>query len=170
MLLPQIVCPVLVGRGAELDALTSLLDGAAEGRGSAVLVGGDAGIGTSRLCRELKRLATARGLRVMAVHRLAGDGPLLLVLEDFHWADPTSCDLLHFLARRVPALPLLLVVTSRTEEIPAGHAVRRLLATLVRERIARELRLAPLGRDEVAEMMAAIAGGESISAYSVSRK
>jgi predicted ATPase len=105
-----------------------------------------------------------------AVHRLAGDGPLLLVLEDFHWADPTSCDLLHFLARRVPALPLLLVVTSRTEEIPAGHAVRRLLATLVRERIARELRLAPLGRDEVAEMMAAIAGGESISAYSVSRK
>ncbi len=59
------LCPVLIGRGAELAALTAALDGAAEGRGGAVFITGDAGIGKSRLTRDIAYTASARDFQVL---------------------------------------------------------------------------------------------------------
>jgi DNA-binding CsgD family transcriptional regulator len=61
----SMLCPVLIGRSAELGALTDALDAAADGRGGAVFVTGDAGVGKSRLAREAATLACSRGFRVL---------------------------------------------------------------------------------------------------------
>jgi DNA-binding CsgD family transcriptional regulator len=59
------LCPVLVERRAELQALTSTLDAAGQGRGSAVFVTGDAGVGKSRLVREATNAAAERGFFIL---------------------------------------------------------------------------------------------------------
>jgi len=59
------LCPVLIGRGAELGVLTAALDGAASGRGGAVFITGDAGIGKSRLTRDVAYTASARDFQVL---------------------------------------------------------------------------------------------------------
>jgi DNA-binding CsgD family transcriptional regulator len=59
------LCPVLVGRSAELAVLTAALDSAAEGRGGAVFITGDAGIGKSRLTRDVAYTASARDFQVL---------------------------------------------------------------------------------------------------------
>ena len=69
-----------------------------------------------------------------------------IVVEDVHWADDATVDLLRLLVRQAPALPALLVVTYRDEDIGQGHPMRRLLGSL------RSLRLAPPAR-------AAVTGG-----------
>ena len=56
----QVLCPILVGRHTEIQALESALDEAMAGRGGCVVVTGEAGIGKSRLLRELARLAGDR--------------------------------------------------------------------------------------------------------------
>ena len=61
----QLLCPVLVGRDAELAALCDALDRVVQGRVSAVFIGGEAGIGKSRLCRALTKEARTRGLNPM---------------------------------------------------------------------------------------------------------
>ena len=58
-------CPTSVGRDAPLSELVSGLDRAIAGSGCVVLVGGDAGIGKSRLIKELKQQATIREVRVI---------------------------------------------------------------------------------------------------------
>jgi DNA-binding CsgD family transcriptional regulator len=59
------LCPVLIGRSAELTALTDALAAAAEGHGSAVFVTGDAGVGKSRLVKDAAELACERGFQVV---------------------------------------------------------------------------------------------------------
>jgi DNA-binding CsgD family transcriptional regulator len=59
------LCPVLIGRRAELQALTDVLDAAGEGRGSAVFITGDSGVGKSRLVREASAVAAERGFFVL---------------------------------------------------------------------------------------------------------
>jgi DNA-binding CsgD family transcriptional regulator len=61
----SMLCPVLIGRSAEIRALTGELDAAGQGRGGAVLVTGDAGVGKSRLTREATALAVSRGYFVL---------------------------------------------------------------------------------------------------------
>jgi DNA-binding CsgD family transcriptional regulator len=56
----SMLCPVLIGRSAEMRALTGALDAAGQGRGGAVLITGDAGVGKSRLVREAVALASSR--------------------------------------------------------------------------------------------------------------
>ena len=68
--------------------------------------------------------------------------PLLLVVEDLHWCDDTSLDLLRYLARYVPTQHLAVLLTYRSDEI--GPALARFLARLDRERSAQELLLARL--------------------------
>jgi tetratricopeptide (TPR) repeat protein len=60
-----VLCPVLVGRRAEIQALESALAGALAGRGGCAVITGEAGIGKSRLIRELARMAADRQVPVM---------------------------------------------------------------------------------------------------------
>lgn len=64
---------------------------------------------------------------------VAATRPAVVVLEDLHWADPASLDLLRFLARQFAAVPLLLVATYRSDELTRRHPLAHLLPTLVRE-------------------------------------
>ena len=68
---------------------------------------------------------------------LAATNPLLIILEDLHWSDEPSLDLLHFLVRRIAPFPILLVGTVRNEELPS-HLARR-LAQLKRDGLIVEL-------------------------------
>ena len=83
---------------------------------------------------------------------LAAEAPLVLVLEDLHWADESSHELLAFLAVRLRDLPVLVVATLRDEEL-AGEA-RRWLSDLERRPRVTRLRLAGLSPREVAELVA----------------
>ncbi len=80
--------------------------------------------------------------------------PVLLVVEDLHWSDTSSLDFFHYLARRSAPHPLLLLVTYRHEEMQPE--LSSWLAQLDRERLAHEIRLAPLSRNEVDTMLSAI--------------
>jgi hypothetical protein len=164
----------LVGRDRELAILRRQLDAALGGRGSLVLIGGEAGIGKTALAEAICREAAERGAIVLvgrcydltetppygpwveaftrypsgenlpplpvafatrgtvgavasqdALFRqvldfftaLAATRPVVLLLDDLHWSDPASLDLLRFLARSVSALPLLVLVTYRADEL-----------------------------------------------------
>jgi DNA-binding CsgD family transcriptional regulator len=80
--------------------------------------------------------------------------PLLLILEDIHWADETSLDFLHLLARRSSAYPLLLVATYRQEEV--APALKHVLVQLGRSRTVQELFLLPLTPSDVHVMLQTI--------------
>ncbi|MGN6360848.1 MAG: helix-turn-helix transcriptional regulator [Thermomicrobiales bacterium] len=75
---------------------------------------------------------------------LATQQPLVLVLDDLHWADPASLDLLRVLARDLTASPLLVLATYRADELDRQHPLARLLPVLVREARAERLDLRPL--------------------------
>lgn len=85
---------------------------------------------------------------------LAARQPLLAIVEDVHWADEASLDALQALARATPAQPLLLLLTYRDDE--RSPALDGLLLSLARERLADELQLARLGREQVGAMLQAI--------------
>ncbi|MER7543071.1 AAA family ATPase [Spirillospora sp. NPDC127506] len=217
--------PVLVGRAAELGELRDAL-AAAPG---AVLVGGDAGLGKTRLIREFARTADAnvlvggclelgsdglpfapfttvlRGLvrdigiegvaglvprgdtgglarllpefgepesdaasgeeraRLFEVvltllERLAEKGPVVLVIEDAHWADRSTRDLLAFLVRNLGVGPVLIVLTYRTDELHRAHPLRRLLAGLERLERVRRMELGRLARADVSALVTELLG------------
>ena len=73
--MPQVLCPVLVGRDEEARRLRAALEAARTGRGSAVFLAGEAGIGKSRLVREIARAAAERGLTVLAGRAVARGAP-----------------------------------------------------------------------------------------------
>lgn len=84
----------------------------------------------------------------------------VLILEDLHWADQASQDLLLYLARATEADPVLVVGSYRSDEMHRLHPMAGLIARLSRDRRHHELRLPPLSRDELAEMLAATLGAE----------
>jgi DNA-binding CsgD family transcriptional regulator len=75
--------------------------------------------------------------------------PLVLILEDLHWADPASLELLRFVSRNLDGLRILLVVTYREDEVTRRSPLYRLLPTLVRESGARRIELRRLGERAV---------------------
>ncbi|HEU5036554.1 MAG TPA: AAA family ATPase [Nocardioides sp.] len=79
--------------------------------------------------------------------------PTLLVVEDLHWVDAATVDVLRFLARRVGSMPLLLVVTYRDDEIGPRHSARPLLGDLASLDGVVQLALAPLSVDAVRELV-----------------
>jgi predicted ATPase len=80
--------------------------------------------------------------------------PTLILIEDAHWCDNTSLDFLLFLARKIVAHPILLLITYRDNEVSAP--LGRLLAALDRERLAVEIRLARLTKPQTEAMVRAI--------------
>jgi predicted ATPase/DNA-binding CsgD family transcriptional regulator len=88
---------------------------------------------------------------------LSRTAPVLLVIEDLHWADASTRAFLRFLAAALGDEPLLLVATYRPDELHRRHPLRPLLAELERVRALR-IDLSPLTRDELGEQLADIAG------------
>ncbi len=84
----------------------------------------------------------------------AAQHPVLLVVEDIHWCDDLSLDFLLHLARRCRHVPLLLLVTYRSDEL--HPRLRRWLTQLDRERLAQEFSLERLSRADVAAMLHAM--------------
>ncbi|MGR6915328.1 ATP-binding protein [[Actinomadura] parvosata] len=118
------------------------------------LVPGGGHRGLARLLPELGEVEELPGLGrarlfeevLLLVERSAERRPLVLVLEDLHWADQASIDLLVFLARNLMAPGVLVVATSREAlRVPGAEVIR----------------VPPLGRDEVARMLGRDASGAS---------
>ncbi|GAA3540485.1 LuxR family transcriptional regulator [Nonomuraea rosea] len=221
------VSPLFVGRARELSALGDALVRARAGASSTVLVGGEAGVGKTRLIKEFTERAhdamvlvggclelgteglpfapftavlrglvrelgrdgvaalvpggTTRGLARLLpefgepdkegaeararlfeqvlglLERLAEERPVLLVVEDAHWADRSTRDLLSFLVRyQRTAGRLLTVVTYRTDELHRTHPLRPLLAELGRIEWVTRAELRRLTRREAVAQAASI--------------
>jgi len=165
----RILCPVLIGRDAELGRLVALLRECLGGRGRTALVSGEAGVGKTAVLRRFGQQARADGARILwgecteidarrpfgpfmeiarAANRaaalaiappdaattgvdryrlhsaftallgdLARERPIVIVIEDLHWADEASLELFPHLARKLREVPLLLVGTYRSDEL-----------------------------------------------------
>jgi ATP/maltotriose-dependent transcriptional regulator MalT len=218
---------VLVGRDEELDALGMAFAGRAER--PLILLGGEAGVGKTRLVQELAtRLAAdgtvvavgsclelgadllpyapfveslgslvqrlgdraadvlgparaelvtllppleehpaegatapgSRGRMYEAVRSLLDrvPAPLLLAVEDVHWADPSTLELLVYLARRLRHGRTALLATYRTDELHRRHPLRPVLGELERTGRALRIELGRLERPDVARLVQEIAG------------
>jgi DNA-binding CsgD family transcriptional regulator/tetratricopeptide (TPR) repeat protein len=227
--------PSMVGRDGELAVLDAALARAASGEPSAVLIGGEAGVGKSRLVNEFAERSRQTGARVLAggclelgadglpfapftsvlrelVRDLGADGvaallpagatrelarllpefgepagpddagasrarlfeqmlilleqlaersPLVLIVEDAHWADRSTRDLLQFLLRNQRAIDgLLIVVTYRSDDLHRTHPLRPLLAELGRLDWVRRIELSRLSRADTRELVIRITGRE----------
>jgi DNA-binding CsgD family transcriptional regulator len=233
----NVVCPTLIGRDTAMSAALHALGRARAGHGSALLISGEAGIGKSRLARDLVRrgqddgcvilqgacFETDRGhpyapildlVRVLsttasaglaahyfaaaadelvtlfpelrsvfpdaslprgardpeeerrklfhsfaeAIRTLARAQPLMLVIEDVHWSDDATLDLMRHLARGIESERVALVLTYRSDEV--GPRLARLLADFDRARCAADIALQPLGASQVSAMLQAIFGSQ----------
>ena len=99
--------------------------------------------------------------------RLSAEAPVVLVVEDLHWADGSTLDLLAFLAHAVHRRRILIVATWRWDAMRPDDALHRLATGLQRARLADTVELGPLARDELAALVAR--GGEALSADVVER-
>ena len=246
-ILPGIASPsssVFIGRNGELARLTRLLDEAERTHGRVALVGGDAGVGKTRLLSELVRRAEERGGRVLlggcletgdvglpyvpfldafrdlgsrkgeaeAVHtmlsavpqlasilpaaidgrsvttrstndfqrvelfggvqslllRLSQVSPVLLVIEDLHWADRSSRELFAFLVRTLRRARLAIVASYRTDDVHRRHPLRPLLAQLARVPEVDRIELRPFDRAELTQHLEALVG-KRVEAAAVDR-
>jgi hypothetical protein len=109
-----------------------------------------------KLGRELLGATRDRMLREIAefVEALGAESPLILVLEDLHWSDPSTVDVLSLIAsRREPARLLLLATYRPVEAILAQHPLRAVSNALVASRRASELVVDNLGAESVSEYL-----------------
>jgi tetratricopeptide (TPR) repeat protein len=158
-----------VGEGTLLyapvvEALRSLV--AALDRDDLERVLGGARRELSRLVPELGGLgpepvATAPSrlfeLLLGVLHRLAERGPVVIVIEDLHWADRSTRDLVGFLVRNLRG-GVALVLSYRTDELHRRHPMRPFLAELERSRRVERVSLARLTRRALADLVAGILG------------
>jgi tetratricopeptide (TPR) repeat protein len=232
----QVTTGRFVGRTHELARLGELLARATDGQPLLVLLGGEAGVGKTRLVEQLAAAAQEQGTRVLyggcvplgeegvpfapvvealrgladqldpaelaavagparqelarllpdlawggaaapapavaavagqgrlferllgVVQRLATTAPLLLIVEDLHWADRSTRDLLAFLATSLRSGRVLVVGSFRSDELDRLHPLRRLLGELGRNRRVVRLELARFSRAELAEQLAGLLG------------
>lgn len=80
------------------------------------------------------------------------DGPRVLVIEDVHWADEASLDMLRFVGRRLRGVPVLLIATFRDDGLPPDHPLRAVLGELVGQRTTRRLELPALSPAAVGQL------------------
>ena len=97
-----------------------------------------------------------------AVHQELAGRPTVMLVEDVHWADDATLDVLRYLAWRIPELPSVLVLTYREDELGGQHPLRRVLAALPHQEV-RRLHLRPLSAGAVEEL----AGGHGADAAAV---
>jgi DNA-binding CsgD family transcriptional regulator len=113
-------------------------------------VAGALGGDLEQLCRSA---APRDELFAALLHELGrADQLTVLAIEDVHWADETTLDLLKFLGRRVRAVRALVLVTYRDEGLAADEPLRVTLGELTTQRATRRLDLPPLSAQAVAEL------------------
>jgi class 3 adenylate cyclase/tetratricopeptide (TPR) repeat protein len=227
-----------VGREAERADLRRLLDQSIRGQGALVMIGGEPGVGKTRLAEELLLEARQRGAlawsgrcyemegappyipfveilesaaRVIpppALRETLGDSapevakllpelrrlfpdippplelppeqerhyllnsvrefltraaraqPLLLLLDDLHWADDSTLLLLQHIAQQLREVPVLILGTYRDVELDVGRPLARALEDLLRQRLAHRIALKRLPQDDVAAMLRALGSQE----------
>jgi len=98
---------------------------------------------------------------VRLLERLTRESPVLLFLDDLHWADPASIELLHYLARGLADQAVLVLGTYRAEEIDTARGLRSLVTSLRRAGQASEEILARLEPEAVAELAAGMLGSRA---------
>jgi tetratricopeptide (TPR) repeat protein len=103
---------------------------------------------------------TARLLELVVgvIERLAADRPLMFVIEDLHWADRSTLDLVALLVRALRADRVLVVVSFRSDELHRSHPLRPLVTGWERVRAVQRIELERLGRADVARQLEAILG------------
>ena len=85
-------------------------------------------------------------------------GPALLLLEDLHWADPLSLDVLGHLAGRLGNRPLLVAAAYRSDELDPSLPLGELRTRLISQRLAEEIRLPRLDLAQTASVVSAVLG------------
>jgi DNA-binding CsgD family transcriptional regulator len=90
---------------------------------------------------------------------LAASRPVLLILEDLHWADRSTRDLLTFLSRVLHRERVAVVATYRTDDLHRRHPLRRVVAELLRLPTVAAIELGPLGYADMADHLTALAAG-----------
>ncbi|TWF74426.1 regulatory LuxR family protein [Pseudonocardia hierapolitana] len=103
------------------------------------------------LARALDTSAAADAALSAVVEELAAQVPTVLVVEDLHWADDATIDVLRYLVRRIDTLPAVLVLTVREDEIAANQQLLQLLGAVAGPESVR-LELEPLSTAAVAEL------------------
>lgn len=94
---------------------------------------------------------------VLALVRvIAEERPVLIVIEDVHWADASTRELLDYMARRVRSLPVMVLVTYRSDEMNRRHPLLPTIQGWRRARLGETVELAPLAVSEVGSMVCAI--------------
>ena len=120
---------------------------------------------TSALDLDLERLPSGLGQarlfeRVLGLLRaLAADRPTILVVEDVHWIDRATRDLLTFLSRNLSDERLTIVLTCREHDLPRGHPILAWLAEIARSPSTVVLQLGRLDRTAVERQLRVLAGG-----------
>jgi DNA-binding CsgD family transcriptional regulator len=92
------------------------------------------------------------------LRRLSEEATVLLVIEDLHWADASTRDLLGFLVRSIRDTRFVCVATYRSDELHRRHALRPLLAELQRLQNVDDIELGGFGKEELTEQIAGITG------------
>ena len=103
-------------------------------------------------------LRPSRAVRNL-LHELSREAPALLVIDDLHWADPPTLDLVHSLALSMREMPVLLVGAYREVELDRTHPLSQLLLELNRERLLHRERLRRLTPAETHEFLHGLLGG-----------
>src|SRR2546421_138188 len=102
---------------------------------------------------------------ILALLRIAAErSGLLLVLEDLHWGDASTRELLEFLTRRVRRSRILLLATYRPDELTRHHPLVPIIQGWQRSAVVQTIELAPLSAAGVAEMTSAIFEGAPVEA------
>ena len=106
----------------------------------------------------LEQLRLFEAVRTLLVRR-SERSPVVVVVEDLHWADHATRDMISYLARTLRSGRVLLVGTYRSDELDRRHPLRPLFAELLRLPAVEQLEVGPLGRVEVAEQLGALSDG-----------
>jgi DNA-binding CsgD family transcriptional regulator len=111
---------------------------------------GDAALERTRLFEAVSRL----------VERVAAERPVALLVDDLHWADGASLELLHYLARGLGTRRVLLLGAYRLDEARTHPGLRALVRSLQRLGLAEELHVGGLGPEAVAALARGLLDGE----------
>jgi DNA-binding CsgD family transcriptional regulator len=144
----------VAGLGSDVRVLVGACDPVVTPRPLAPLVDIAGAVG-GELARLLE-LGSGSGLVFDALLRALAGGrePTIVVLEDVHWADEATLDLLCVLGRRVGVLTAMVVVTFRDDDLAVEHPLRSALGNLPSAPTVRRLPLSPLSETGVAELVA----------------